>query len=168
MYSVRKFESEIKYFQCSGIANQAEKRQRSFDKVVDEWKKKVADLQAELDKSQKEQRTVAADVYRLRAQLEEANEATESVRRENKNLTDEIHDLTEQLSDGGKNVHEIDKAKRRLELEKEELQAALEEAESALEQEEAKVARAQLELTSVKQDIDRKIAEKEEEFESTR
>ena len=53
-------------------------------------------------------------------------------------------------------------------VEKEELQAALEEAESALEAEENKVLRAQLELGQVKQDIDRKIAEKEEEFGNTR
>lgn len=55
-----------------------------------------------------------------------------------------------------------------MELEKEELQAALEEAEGALEQEEAKVVRVQLELTSIRQDIDRRLAEKEEEFDSTR
>ena len=83
-------------------------------------------------------------------------------------LVDEIHDLTEQLGEGGKSVHEADKIRRRLELEKEELQAALEEAEGALEQEEAKVTRAQLELGSIRQDIDRRLAEKEEEFESTR
>ena len=53
-------------------------------------------------------------------------------------------------------------------MEKEELQAALEEAESALEQEEAKVMRAQLEISSVRSDIDRRIADKEEEFDNTR
>merc|ERR1712043_45288 len=52
--------------------------------------------------------------------------------------------------------------------EKEELQAALEEAEAALEQEENKVLRAQLELGQVRQEIDRKIHEKEEEFDNTR
>merc|ERR1712112_202684 len=50
----------------------------------------------------------------------------------------------------------------------EELQAALEEAEAALEQEENKVLRAQLELGQVRQEIDRKIQEKEEEFDNTR
>ena len=49
-----------------------------------------------------------------------------------------------------------------------ELTAALEEAEGALEQEENKVLRAQLELTQVRQEIERRIAEKEEEFQSTR
>jgi len=62
----------------------------------------------------------------------------------------------------------MDKVRRRLELEKEELQAALEEAEAALEQEEAKTARAHLELSNIRQEIDRRIAEKEEEFETTR
>merc|ERR1719225_880228 len=47
-------------------------------------------------------------------------------------------------------------------------EAALEEAEGALEQEENKVLRAQLELTQVRQEIERRLAEKEEEFASTR
>jgi chromosome segregation ATPase len=80
----------------------------------------------------------------------------------------EIHDITDQLSDGGRSVHEQDKIRRRLELEKQELQAALEEAEGSLEQEEAKVTRAQLEIASIRSEIDRRISEKEEEFENTR
>merc|ERR1711948_119543 len=56
----------------------------------------------------------------------------------------------------------------RLEAEKMELQAALEEAEGALEQEENKVLRSQLELTQVRQEIERRIAEKDEEFLSTK
>merc|ERR1712209_229310 len=52
--------------------------------------------------------------------------------------------------------------------EKEELQTALEEAVGALEQEENKVLRAQLELGQVRQEIDRRIQEKEEEFDNTR
>merc|ERR1712223_657284 len=55
-----------------------------------------------------------------------------------------------------------------MESEKEELQGALEEAEGSLEAEENKVLRAQLELGQVRQEIDRKIAEKEEEFNNTR
>merc|ERR1739848_544411 len=47
-------------------------------------------------------------------------------------------------------------------------QAALEEAEATLEMEENKVLRAQLELAQVKQDIDRRVAEKEDEFNNTR
>merc|ERR1712134_173004 len=57
---------------------------------------------------------------------------------------------------------------KRLEAEKMELEAALSEAEGALEQEENKVLRAQLELTQVRQEIERRMAEKDEEFDSTR
>merc|ERR1712002_455690 len=54
--------------------------------------------------------------------------------------------------------------RKRLEAEKLELQSALEEAEATLEQEENKVLRCQLELTAVRQEIERRLAEKEEEF----
>ena len=76
--------------------------------------------------------------------------------------------MLDQLGEGGKNVHEIDKARKRAELEKEDLQAALEEAEATIEQEESKSLRIQMELSTIRQEIDRRIHEKEEEFESTR
>merc|ERR1711874_844949 len=113
-------------------------------------------------------RNYNSELFRLKAAHDETMEQLDVVRRENKNLADEIKDLLDQLGDGGRSIHELDKQRRRLEVEKEELQSALEEAESALEAEENKVLRAQLELGQVKQEIDRKIAEKEEEFENTR
>merc|ERR1711881_344809 len=125
-------------------------------------------LMAELDACNSECRNFNAERFRVKAALDESGEQLDIVRRENKNLADEVKDLLDQLGDGGRSIHELDKQRRRLEVEKEELQAALEEAESALEAEENKVLRAQLELGQVKQDIDRKIAEKEEEFENTR
>merc|ERR1712106_733199 len=79
-----------------------------------------------------------------------------------------IKDLLDQLGEGGRSIHDLDKQRRRLEQEKEELQAALEEAEATLEMEENKVLRAQLELAQVKQEIDRRVAEKEDEFNNTR
>uniref|UniRef100_A0A1I8G720 Paramyosin n=1 Tax=Macrostomum lignano TaxID=282301 RepID=A0A1I8G720_9PLAT len=148
------------------LASQLEKKQKNFDKTLAEWQQKYQSAQSDLESTQRESRGYSAEIFKLKAQLEEARDQTEAA--ENKSLADEIRDLTEQLGEGGRNVHEVDKARRRLEMEKEELQAALEEAESALEQEEAKVARTQLELAQVRQDIDRRIAEKEEEFESTR
>merc|ERR1712192_334756 len=92
----------------------------------------------------------------------------DEVRRENKMLSNEIKDIMDQISEGGRSIHEIDKIRKRLEAEKMELEAALSEAEGALEQEENKVLRASLELTQVKQEIERRIAQKEEEFASTR
>merc|ERR1712167_44872 len=92
----------------------------------------------------------------------------DEVRRENKLLSNEIRDIMDQISEGGRSIHEIDKIRKRLEAEKLELQAALEEAEGALEQEENKVLRAQLELTQVRQEIDRRIVEKDEEFQGVK
>merc|ERR1719327_2247184 len=74
----------------------------------------------------------------------------------------------DQISEGGRSIHEIDKIRKRLEAEKLELEAALSEAEGALEQEENKVLRASLELTQVKQEIERRIAQKEDEFAATK
>merc|ERR1719391_285448 len=70
----------------------------------------------------------------------------------------------DQITEGGRSIHEIDKIRKRLEAEKMELQSALEEAEATLEQEENKVLRCQMELNQVKTEIERRIAEKDEEF----
>merc|ERR1712050_507354 len=161
-------ELAMEYERTHAAAVITEKRAHNFDKVVGEWKCKADDLMSELDACRSESRNYGSEVYRLKAAYDEATEQLDVVRRENKNLADEIKDLLDQLGDGGRSIHELDKQRRRLEVEKEELQAALEEAEGALEQEENKVLRAQLELGQTKQEIDRKIAEKEEEFENTR
>jgi len=159
---------QLEYERVHAAAVITEKRGKNFDKVIGEWKSKVDDLAAEIDASQKECRNYNSELFRLKAAWDETIEQLDVVKRENKNLADEIKDLLEQLGDGGRSIHELDKQRRRLEVEKEELQSALEEAEAALEQEENKVLRAQLELGQVRQEIDRKIQEKEEEFNNTR
>merc|ERR1711981_435999 len=145
-----------------------EKRGRNFDKVVNEWRLKAEDLQNEITGSQTESRNFSSEYFHIKSSNEEILEHLDTVRRENKNLAEEIKDLLDQLGEGGRSMHELDKSRRKLEIEKEELQTALEEAEAALEQEENKVLRAQLEMSQVRQEIDRRIQEKEEEFENTR
>merc|ERR1712241_626857 len=147
---------QLEYERVHAAAIITEKRGRNFDKVVGEWKAKVDDLSNEIEASQKECRNYNSELFRLKAAWDETVEQLDVVKRENKNLADEIKDLLDQLGDGGRSIHELDKQRRRLEVEKEELQAALEEAEAALEQEENKVLRAQLELGQVRQEIDRK------------
>merc|ERR1711963_88793 len=146
----------------------AEKRSKNFEKVQGEWTAKANDVYEEIQATINEGRNFSSELFRLKAAHDEALEQLDIVKRENKNLADEIKDLLDQLGDGGRSIHDLDKSRRRLEQEKEELQAALEEAESTLEQEENKVLRAQLELGQVRQDIDRKVVEKEEEFNNTR
>ena len=71
-------------------------------------------------------------------------------------------------AESGKALHEVEKSKRAIEVERNDLQAALEEAEGAIEAEESKVLRLQVELAQIKQDIDRRIREKEEENDNQR
>merc|ERR1712121_294406 len=106
----------------------------------------------------------ASDLFKVKAAYEEVVLQLEEVRRENKALSNEIKDIMDQITEGGRSIHEIDKVRKRLEAEKLELQAALEEAEATLEQEENKVLRLQLELSQVRAEIDRRLAEKDEEF----
>merc|ERR1711878_186699 len=154
--------------QAQILNNSMEKKAKQFDRIVGEWKKKVDTLTMDLDVSQRECRNASSELFRVKSAYEEAVLQLDEVRRENKNLSNEIKDIMDQISEGGRSIHEIDKIRKRLEAEKMELQAALEEAEGALEQEENRVLRAQLELTQVRQEIERRITEKEEEFESTR
>merc|ERR1712212_437713 len=154
--------------QAQILNSQMEKKARQFDKIVAEWKRKVDGMSMDLDVAQKECRNASSELFRVKAAYEESVVQLDEVRRENKTLSNEIKDIMDQISEGGRSIHEIDKIRKRLEAEKMELQAALEEAEGALEQEENKVLRAQLELTQVRQEIERRIAEKEEEFQATR
>merc|ERR1712121_476716 len=158
----------MEYERVHAAALITEKRGKNFDKILGEWQSKAADVAAEVEASQNEGRNYSSELFRLKAATDEAVEQLDIVKRENKNLADEIKDLLDQLGEGGRSIHDLDKQRRRLEQEKEELQAALEEAEGTLEQEENKVLRAQLELGQVKQEIDRRVAEKEEEFNNTR
>merc|ERR1719295_1015837 len=158
----------MEYERVHAAALITEKRAKNFDKVLGEWQSKASDVAAEVAASQDEGRNYTSELFRLKAANDEAVEQLDIVKRENKNLADEIKDLLDQLGEGGRSIHDLDKQRRRLDQEKEELQGALEEAEGTLEQEENKVLRAQLELGQVKQEIDRRVAEKEDEFNNTR
>merc|ERR1719317_1018536 len=153
-------ELQMEYERAHAAAIIVENRAKSYDKVLAEWQLKAADLASEIEASHSESRNYSSELFRVKAAQEEALDHLDVVKRKNKNLGDEIKDLLDQLGEGGRSIHDLDKTRRRLEVEKEELQAALEE--------ENKVLKAQFELTQTKQEIDRRLAEKEEEFENTR
>ena len=162
-------ETVLSNLDAAQVMNAAmERKAKQFDKVIGEWKAKVDSLSHDLDMSQKETRNASSELFKVKSAYEETVLQLDEVRRENKTLSNEIKDIMDQISEGGRSIHEIDKIRKRLEAEKMELEAALSEAEGALEQEENKVLRAQLELTQVRQEIERRMAEKDEEFESTR
>merc|ERR1712002_268451 len=133
-----------------------------------EWKLKADEIQGELEKAQKDARNATSEVLRMRAANEEIEEKYDATKKENKALAAELASVHEQLSEGGKSSVEVEKLRRKLGMENEELQIALEEAEAALEQEEGKLLKIQLEFAQLKQSTDRKLAEKDEELETSR
>ncbi|XP_064423645.1 myosin-4 [Latimeria chalumnae] len=150
---------------ANSAAAALDKKQKNFDKVLADWKQKFEESQAELEAAQKESRSLSTELFKMKNAYEESLDQLETHKRENKNLQQEITDLTEQIAEGGKSLHELEKARKQLEQEKSEMQTALEEAEASLEHEEGKILRVQLELNQVKGEVDRKIAEKDEEME---
>merc|ERR1719245_1056891 len=154
--------------QVNMVYNQAEKRVKLMDKVIAEWKAKADCISLELNNSQKECRNVSAELFRVKNGYDEASSQMDDVRRENRSLSDEIKDLMEQISEGGRSIHEIEKQRKKLEAEKNELEGALGDAETDLESEENKFLRLTLEVNQVRADIEKRLQEKEEEFESTR
>lgn len=108
-------------------------------------------------------------------------------------IAEEILELTDQISHGGKTIYELERMKKILDVEKSDIRAALEEAEvtslpsvnqpkcfqnhcdhqslimqGSLEHEESKTLRFQMELRQIRTEMERKIAEKEEEIQNLR
>ncbi|KAI7794010.1 putative myosin-7-like, partial [Triplophysa rosa] len=152
----------------NAVAAALDKKQRNFDKVLSEWRQKFEETQSELDSSQKESRSLSTELFKLKNSYEEALDQLETIKRENKNLQEEITDLTEQIGEGNKAIHELEKVKKTLDHEKSDIHAALEEAEGTLEHEESKTLRIQLELSQVRTEVERKLAERDEEIDNLR
>merc|ERR1711931_505321 len=115
---------QLEYERVHAAAIITERGAGTLTRLLVNGKQRVDDLGAEVEASQKECRNYNSELFRLKAAWDETSEQLDVVKRENKNLADEIKDLLDQLGDGGRSIHELDKQRRRLEVEKEELQAA--------------------------------------------
>lgn len=150
------------------IITQLEKRQRLMEKAMEDWKKRITETEVELENVQKECRIQATEAYRLKGLHDEGLEAIEGLKKENKNLLDEIQDLIDQVGEGNRKIMDMEKALKRMEMEKDEMQGTLEEAEAALAQEAAKVQRSQAEVGNSRADAERRLTEKDDEIEAIR
>jgi len=74
-----------------------DKKQKQFDKLINEWKQKCEDITVELETSQKEARHFSTELFKLKTQYEESHEQIEALRKENKNLADEIKVIKEEF-----------------------------------------------------------------------
>merc|ERR1719270_2405306 len=68
----------------------AEKRSKNFEKIQGEWQSKANDIVIEIEASQNEGRNFSSELFRLKAAHDEVTEQLDIVKRENKNLADEI------------------------------------------------------------------------------
>ena len=67
--------------------------------VISEWKAKGDDLGSEIQASQSECRNFSSEYFRVKSANEEIAEHLDTVKRENKNLAEEIKDLLDQVGD---------------------------------------------------------------------
>ena len=79
-------------------ASALDKKQRNFDRTLAEWQQKFAESQTEVEAAQRDARSYSADVFRLKAQLEESHDQIEGLRRENKNLGGKKKKILEKIS----------------------------------------------------------------------
>ncbi|XP_063031887.1 myosin-3-like [Melospiza melodia melodia] len=141
-----------------------DRKQQNFDKVLAEWKGKYEESQLEREAVSKEAGSLHTELFKVKNAYEETLNQLETIKRENSTLQQEAADLTEQITSNGKMIRDLEKAKKQAEIEKNGLQTALEEAEAALEHEEVKILGVTQELTQIKSEISRKIADKDEEI----
>ncbi|XP_050175478.1 myosin-3-like isoform X2 [Myiozetetes cayanensis] len=141
-----------------------DRKQQNFDKVMAEWRGKYEESQLEREALSKESCLLNTELFKVKNAYEETLDQLETIRRENNTLKQEVADLTQQITANGKIIRDLEKAKKQVEVEKNGLRLALEEAEAALEHEEVKILAVNQELTQIKTEINRKIADKDEEI----
>ena len=94
---------------------------------------------------------------------EETVDNLEGVKRENKNLAEEIAELQTNIGGTGRSLHDLKKAKQSVKQERCEQQGSLEEAEAAFES-----LRVLVELQQLRKKADSRIDEKDEEIDNAR
>jgi len=147
---------------------QAEKKIKSLDKEVADYKIKTDGMSQELLTSQNQCRNMAAELFRTKNGFEEAMTKLEDVKAENVALAIEIRDINEQINDGGRTIHIIENQRRKLEEEKNDLGLVLQDVETSLEEQEMKLQELTLQSNMVRHDIDLRIKNMEDSFEITK
>merc|ERR1712168_1744640 len=149
-------------------ATQAEKKMKTMDKTVEEWKQRAEDMQKELDFTQIECRSFLQDAFKLRHEINEHKDKTHDLEKQNKQFANEILYLKDQKREEGKGIQEVEKNCKKITKEKANLNHMLEQAHNEIETARANVLRTELEAQALKAEVYTRVAEKEEDFNSTR
>jgi len=65
---------------------QLDKKQKTLEKALEEWKRRAMELETESNTAQKECHTLVSEMFVLKSHIDETDETIESLKRENKNL----------------------------------------------------------------------------------
>lgn len=83
-------------------------------------------------------------------------------------MTESLEEINNVVNENEKKVYILEKTKKHLEVEIGDLHSSIAEYDTNFSREQAKYHRAQQDLLDIKHSVERKINEKEEEFENTR
>jgi len=150
----------------NSTARDLQKRCEQLERINADMKSKLDDLTALYDASQRDNRNKSTEIVRLNHELDKLRDSKDQLTRENKKLTDENAEMKHQVTDLTRKYHDLEVEYRRLENEREELASAYKEAEAARKIEEQRAQRLAAELGQYRHDMERRLAEKEEAFES--
>nr|XP_020641586.1 myosin heavy chain, skeletal muscle-like [Pogona vitticeps] len=140
-----------------------DKKQKNFDKILADWKQKYEETQSELEAAQKESRSLSTELFKMKNAYEESLDHLETLKRENKNLQRKAIIFTQAFSRAGPYFYPNGLKKQSI-YRLPPCVLLFFAFKASLEHEEGKILRIQLELTQVKAEIDRRIAEKDEEI----
>ena len=146
----------------------AEKKLKQADKLVEDYRKKLDELHAELDLSRDEVRQFYEENLRLRTQVDFDAELLEKSQRDHKALTTDIAGLVEQLNSGESRIVELENNRKKLEADKNVLEQALEAGEEALKHSELLKHAACLDVANTRQEWQKILVEKDEEIQVIR
>ncbi|XP_018058671.1 PREDICTED: paramyosin, long form-like [Atta colombica] len=153
---------------ANGTARELQKRVEHLEKINIELKTRLDESLAMYEQSQRDLRNKQQELQRVNAELDKTRELKDQLARENKKLGDDLSDAKNQLADMNRRLHELELELRRLENEREELAAAYKEAEAGRKIEEQRAQRLSAELSQLRHEFERRIAEKDEEIEVIR
>ncbi|XP_047737475.1 myosin heavy chain, non-muscle isoform X3 [Hyalella azteca] len=171
--SRRKLQAELEDAQVDidtnrGKVVELEKKQRNFDKLLNEEKANYERCLQEKEMAEREAREKETKILSLNRSVEEMQERLEEVDMSRKRLQVELDDLVSTRGTADKNVHELEKAKRSLESQLAEQKTQIEELEDELQLTEDAKLRLEVNMQAMKAQFERDLTAREEQGEEKR
>merc|ERR1711962_48615 len=172
--ALSKAQSEIQLWKSKyetgalGRIDELESNKSKLGSRVSEAEETIDSLNTKIAATEKTKHRIEAELEDIQLEYERTHAAAIITEKRGANFDKVLGEWKAKADDMMAELEACRSESRNYSSEVSRVKAALEEAEGALEQEENKVLRASLELGQVRQEIDRRIAEKEEEFENSR